>query len=89
MPATNPPAPGPRKAQPAVTPTEPFYINREQLAHTIPVSPRTIDEWRLKGWIPFLKIGGVVRFDLAEVKLALERRFKVKANADGATKPAP
>jgi excisionase family DNA binding protein len=86
MPATNLPAPGPRKAQPAVAPTAPFYVSREEIARAIPVSPRTIDEWRIKGWIPYLKIGGVVRFDLKEVKAALERRFKVKANADGKTK---
>ena len=35
MPLTNLPAPRPRKDQPPVAPTEPFYINREQLARAI------------------------------------------------------
>ncbi len=36
------------------------------------------------GWIPYLKIGGMVRFDLAAVRAALEKRFLVHAPA-----PAP
>ena len=81
MPHTNLPAPGPKRDQPAAAPTAPFYLNREQIARAIPVSPRTVDDWRERGIIPFLKIRGIVRFDLAKVRAALEKRFEIKANA--------
>jgi hypothetical protein len=74
---THTPARESREAS-AVAPA-PFYVNREQCARAVTVSPRTIDAWRERGWIPFVKAKGVVRFDLAEVKAAIERRFKVKA----------
>ena len=45
---------------------------------TINVSLRTIDEWRVKGIIPFLKIRGVVRFDIDEVMAVLRERYEVR-----------
>ena len=84
MPTTKFPAPGPRKAPITVTTlVEPLYLNREQLAQAITTSARTIDNWREAGVIPFIKVRGVVRFDLAKVKAALERRFEIRE------KPAP
>jgi hypothetical protein len=79
MPTTEYPSPGPRKSPIPVTAlVEPLYLNREQIAQALLTSARTIDNWRELGVIPFIKIRGVVRFDLAKVKAALERRFEVK-----------
>jgi excisionase family DNA binding protein len=57
---------------------EPIYLNPEQLAQTIGVSRRTVDNWKEEHVVPFVKVRGVVRFDLAKVKAALERRFEVR-----------
>ena len=79
MPTTKYPSPGPRKSPiPVTTLVEPLYLNREQIAQALLTSARTIDNWRELGVIPFIKVRGVVRFDLAKVKAALEKRFEVK-----------
>jgi phage terminase Nu1 subunit (DNA packaging protein) len=54
-----------------------LFLNKFQLAQAIPASIRTIDYWRQQGIIPFVKIRGVVRFDLAKVLAALSR-FEVR-----------
>ena len=63
---------------------EPLYLNIDQLAEAIPASRRSVDNWKRWGWIPYYKIGGMIRFDLAAVRVALEKRFLVHAPA-----PAP
>ena len=79
MPKTSLAAPGPRKSPITVTTlVEPLYLDKQQLAESLLVSQRTVDNWRLLGVIPFLKVRGVIRFDLAKVKAALERRFEVQ-----------
>jgi hypothetical protein len=70
---------GPR---PATATPELGWLTREELAAAIPVSARTVDQWRLNGWIPFVKAKGIVRFDLDKVKEALLRQFEVKPKAD-------
>jgi hypothetical protein len=55
---------------------EPLFFTRDQLAKAVAVSPRTIDIWRQKGLIPFIKVQGVVRFNIAKVKAVLEGRFE-------------
>jgi excisionase family DNA binding protein len=54
-------------------------IDRDQLAAAIRVSRRTIDQWRADGILPYIKVGAVVRFDLADVLAALRERFCVQA----------
>jgi predicted site-specific integrase-resolvase len=44
-----------------------------ELCQALGVSMFSIHSWRTKGIIPFYKIGGMVRYDLAKVKAALER----------------
>jgi hypothetical protein len=63
----------------------PIFITKAQLSEAIATSPRTIDSWRERGIIPFIKIGGVVRFDLAKVKAAMEKRFEVHSKSIGGT----
>jgi excisionase family DNA binding protein len=54
-------------------------IDRDQLAAAIGVSRRTVDQWRADGVVPYIKVGSVVRFDLADVLAALRERFCVRA----------
>ena len=51
------------------------------IAKEIKVSRRTIDNYMLRRVIPFIRIGRVVRFDVARVKAAL-RRFEVRPAGD-------
>ena len=60
---------------------EPLYLSIDQLAEAIPASRRSVDNWKRWGWIPYFKIGGMIRFDLAAVRAALEKRFLVHAPA--------
>ena len=69
------------------TVAEPLYVNAEQLAQAIPCSRRSVDNWREWGWILHLKIGGMVRFDVAAVRAALENRFLIKAQSARAPQP--
>lgn len=42
-------------------------------------SKRTFLEWKARGYYPFIKVGKRVFADPAEVRRALERRFKINA----------
>jgi hypothetical protein len=63
---------------------EPLYLNKPQLAQSLPASERSVDNWKKWGWIPYLKIGGMIRYDLAAVRAALEKRFIVHAQPTSA-----
>ena len=62
----------------------PIFITKAQLAEAIGTSPRTINDWMSRGLIPYVRIGNVLRFDLAKVKAAMETRFEVQIKASGA-----
>ncbi|HEY2626274.1 MAG TPA: hypothetical protein VGI41_05930 [Candidatus Udaeobacter sp.] len=51
------------------------------IAREIKVSPRTIDNYMARRIIPFIRIGRVIRFDVARVRAAL-LRFEVRAVGD-------
>jgi hypothetical protein len=51
------------------------------IAHENKLTPRTIDNNMARRIIPFIRIGRVVRFDVARVRAAL-RRFEVRAAGD-------
>jgi excisionase family DNA binding protein len=63
----------------------PIFVTKAQLSEAIATSPRTINDWMSRGIIPFIRIGNIVRFDLAKVKAAMEKRFEVHTNASGGT----
>jgi excisionase family DNA binding protein len=48
-------------------------LTRKQLAEAENVSVETVINWEERGVIPSLKIGHVIRFDLAKVEKALAR----------------
>ena len=52
-------------------------VTKEQLAKVLQVTPRSIDRWRSEGWLPFLRIGGRIRFDLSDVVRHLETHCRV------------
>jgi excisionase family DNA binding protein len=62
--------------------TGPLYLTIDQLAKAIPASRRTLDNWKKAGILPYVQIGRVIRYDLAEVRSALEQRFKVHPAKD-------
>ena len=62
-----------------ISPQPQALIDRDQLAAAIRVSRRTVDQWRADGVLPYIKVGAVIRFDLADVLAALRERFRVQA----------
>ena len=62
------------------------FLDAQQLSTALNVSDRTIDAWKQKGLIPFLRVGRVVRFDLAAVKRALEQ-YRVHAKKTVPARP--
>ena len=60
----------------------PLLVTKYGVAKALSVSERTVGNWQQKGVIPFLKISDrFVRFDLAEVRAALDQRYKIQAKA--------
>jgi predicted site-specific integrase-resolvase len=49
------------------------WFDKSRIAKHYQVSVRTVDNWMRTGVIPFVKIGGVVRFDPAKVAAALAK----------------
>jgi predicted site-specific integrase-resolvase len=66
-----------------VTDAGPVLVSKAVLAKALSISERTVGNWQKKGVIPFLKISDrFVRFDVAEVRDALDQRYKVQAKAN-------
>lgn len=54
-------------------------LNEKALASVLAVSPRTLRTWRKEGRLPYIRVSpGVVRYELSEVRAALNER---KVNA--------
>ncbi len=53
---------------------EPGFIDEKQLLVRLPVSRRTLGNWKAKGILPFIKIGRRCLYDWASVQGALLRR---------------
>jgi len=45
-----------------------------QLSEVINVKKKTLYDWAHKGQIPYIKLGRLLRFDLAEIETWLKRR---------------
>lgn len=43
------------------------------------ISKRAFSEWKARGWYPYLKVGKRVFINVEQVRLALERRFTIRA----------
>ena len=51
-------------------------LNSSQTCRLLGISPRTLWGWQQRGLVPYFKIGGSIRFKLADINLSLER-FRV------------
>ena len=57
-----------------------ILVDKKGLAKALSISPRKIDYMRARGIIPCIELGNrFVRFNLAEVITALERRYRLQA----------
>ena len=45
-----------------------------QLSEIINVKKKTLYDWTYKGQLPYIKLGRLLRFDLAEIETWLKRR---------------
>ena len=50
------------------------FIDEKQLLARLPISRRTLGNWKVKGILPFIKIGRRCLYDWASVQGALLRR---------------
>lgn len=55
---------------------EPF-IGKPEVARRLNKNLRTVDNWMLRGVLPYYKIGRSVTFKWSEIETALARNFRV------------
>ena len=48
------------------------FIDTQQLLKVLAISPATLNRYKKRGLIPFIKLGNVHRYDLEKVIKALE-----------------
>lgn len=64
----------------------PMLTDKKGVAKAFSVSVRTVGNWLEKGTIPHLKFSDrFLRFDLAEVRAALDQHYKIQAKAKDKT----
>lgn len=51
----------------------PHAMTKDDLAGYLGVTKRTINRWQR--WLPHVKIGKIVRYDLDQVKAAMQKRY--------------
>ena len=51
----------------------PGFMNEKQLLAKLPISRRTLGNWKAKGVLPYIKIGRRCLYDWASVQDALSR----------------
>ncbi len=49
-------------------------MTAEETAKYLKVRPATIRKWTMNGYIPHIKVGGAVRYDLDKIDAWLEKR---------------
>jgi hypothetical protein len=49
-------------------------LKKGQLAKALNISPRSIENYMARGWVPYVRVGRCVRFDLADVLATLKAR---------------
>ena len=57
-------------------------INKKQMPQKLGVTPRTLENWMNEGFVPYIKIGRCVRYDLEDVMAALKRRYGRNMSSD-------
>ncbi len=64
------------------------FVSKADMASRLVVSTRTLESWMKNRLIPYHKIGRTVRFDLREVRSALEARRTNTRQDNVCLKPA-
>ena len=54
-------------------------LKKGQLAEALNLSTRSIENYMVRGWLPYVRIGRSVRFCLADVLATLKARGQVNA----------
>jgi excisionase family DNA binding protein len=57
-------------------------LNKKELADKLGISPRTLDVWVAERKIPFIKVGGIIRFSWPRVRRAMDA-FEVREASHG------
>ena len=52
-------------------------LTKAQVALYVQCTPRCIDNWMRRGYLPYLKIGRAVRFRITDLEAYLEENFRV------------
>ncbi len=52
-------------------------LDKLRTAHKLRVSPRTLNEYMKRGWIPYIRLGTTVRFRWEDVLATLNERHRV------------
>jgi excisionase family DNA binding protein len=71
----------PPAGPPATTQAMPYdpVLTKRQLAAHFQVSARTIDNWCQRGYLPYYKVGKVVRFRLSDIKYEWDAKLKIRS----------
>ena len=59
------------------------YVSKGAVAEYFDVTTRTVENWMADRRIPFVRIGGTVRFRLSDVVDHVDRRYTVRSADDG------
>lgn len=54
-------------------------LKKGQLAEALNLSTRSIENYMVRGWLPYVRVGRCVRFDLADVLATIKARGQVNA----------
>lgn len=55
-------------------------LTAKELSEILKVSPRTIREWTRKNMIPYMKLGGTIRFNERQIETWLVKKSKKREN---------
>jgi excisionase family DNA binding protein len=53
------------------------YLEKKEVADLFQVSCRTIDNWMAKGYLPYYKLGRIIRFKLCDIEAQLDRTCRI------------
>jgi excisionase family DNA binding protein len=76
-PVVNPGAARATPPQVAVAEWSDEFMTKKELAARLKVTERTVDNWRRRGVLPFVKVGKVVIFQWSDVVQQLKANFRV------------
>lgn len=51
------------------------FLTTKEVCKLLCISPRTLQEWRNTGKIPFIKIGGKVLYEEKDIKISLKNSY--------------